>query len=137
MKKNNIIIYFITFLLMIGCQNKKTDNIKENVITKLEAKQKTFNFGTLTQEDSIEHIFIIKNTGSTPLIVRSASASCGCTTAEIPKIPILPGKTSQFKVKFKPGNSMQGVVSKSIVLQANTDKIFHVFYLKGNVVKTS
>lgn len=132
-----IFTYLIISLIIWGCKNDGNRNANENPVTQLESKQNIFEFGTIDQTDSIQHIFKIKNTGNIPLIIKSAAASCGCTTSEIPKKPILPGQSGEFKVKFMPGTGINGVVNKSIVLQANTQETFHVFYLKGDVISKS
>ena len=50
----------------------------------------------------VSHDFVITNTGDAPLIIISATTSCGCTTPVIPKEPIKPGASAKMKVTFDP-----------------------------------
>ena len=55
-------------------------------------KNDTHDFGTIKEGSDAVHVFEFKNTGDKPLIIQNAEGSCGCTTPECPKAPILPGK---------------------------------------------
>ena len=67
----------------------------------------------------VSHDFVITNTGDAPLIVISATTSCGCTTPEIPKEPIKPGATAKLKVTFdplgRPGEFEKNIKIKPII----------------------
>jgi len=95
----------------------------------------TYDFGTIKEGPLAEHIFEFKNTGKEPLIVQNASASCGCTTPEWPKEPILPGKTSKITVRYNTQGRV-GPFTKDIYIQSNAstegDRI--QLHIKGTVV---
>ena len=57
-------------------------------------------FGKVKQNVPAVYFFEITNSSSKPLVIESASASCGCTTPEFSKEPILPGSTSKIKVQY-------------------------------------
>src|SRR5690554_432585 len=57
-------------------------------------------FGTVPEGPAVEHYFEFKNVGKSPLIISNAQASCGCTTPEWPKEPILPGKKGKLLVRY-------------------------------------
>lgn len=57
-------------------------------------------FGKIKQNVPVVYYFEITNTSSKPLVIESASASCGCTVPEYPKEPISPGTTSKIKVQY-------------------------------------
>ncbi len=78
----------------------------------------THDFGTLTDQKNGEYTFAFKNTGKTPLIISSASASCGCTVPEYPKEPILPGKKGEIKVTYNTAGK-SGPFDKTIFIQSN------------------
>ena len=63
--------------------------------------------------------FKFKNIGKAPLIVSSASASCGCTVPEYSKDPVLAGQEGFIKVTFN-SEGKHGMVSKTVTLLANT-----------------
>ncbi len=57
-------------------------------------------FGVIKQNIPARYEFSFTNIGTTPLIVESATAGCGCTTPEKPEEPIMPGKTGVIKVQY-------------------------------------
>lgn len=95
----------------------------------------TYDFGTIKEGPLAEHIFEFKNNGKEPLIVQNASASCGCTTPEWPKEPVLPGKTSKITVRYNTQGRV-GPFTKDIYIQSNAssegDRI--QLHIKGTVV---
>lgn len=134
--RNNHTIKLTIFLLslnFLSCSNDRSASRALSVNTSsILVKEKTFNFGNILEHDSLEHRFKIINNGKIPLIIKGASASCGCTVPNWEKKPISPKGVSEIVVKFKPTG--KGFVNKSIVVQANTMEVFHVFYIKGNVI---
>lgn len=67
---------------------------------KYHFKKETHDFGTIPEGPSVSYSFEFKNTGNAPLIISNVSASCGCTSPEWPKEPILPGKKGRIKVTY-------------------------------------
>lgn len=130
-------LFLLIFLtsLQYACNGSKND--KDSLNTTVQIDEKEFNFGTITESDSIEHVFIVKNTGEVPLKIISADASCGCTVPQFTKESIQPDSLARITVFFKPNKDAYGATEKSIVLKANTDSVFHVLYIKGNVIKSS
>jgi hypothetical protein len=60
----------------------------------------SFNFGKITQGNPVTHVFTFKNAGAKPAVIEYCTAECGCTTPEVTKEPILPGKSSTVKVTY-------------------------------------
>jgi hypothetical protein len=58
-------------------------------------------FGTLSVSAAAncQHSFALTNTTGRPLQIQSASSSCGCTIAELPRGPIDPGGSAAVKVR--------------------------------------
>jgi hypothetical protein len=57
---------------------------------------------TLGQENA-EAVFRFQNNGTYPVTIRSTSASCGCTTAELGQKVYRPGEQGQIKTRFDVG----------------------------------
>lgn len=57
-------------------------------------------FGNIAQGDVVEKVFTFTNTGNQPLIITNIQTSCGCTTPEWPRNPIMPGGKGEIKVGF-------------------------------------
>jgi hypothetical protein len=86
---------------------------------KIEFDEEVFDFGNIVEGEVVEHIFKFKNIGKSPLIINHAKGSCGCTIPEWPHDPIVPGATSQIKVKFN-SKGKQGEQDKTVTISANT-----------------
>lgn len=106
-------------------------------ITEIEIETKEYDFGTIHQSDSAMYRYSFQNTGNQPLIIKAVQASCGCTVPTWSKEPILPGARGFVDVKFKPSEDQIGFIRKSVVINANTESLFHVFYISGNVRTSS
>lgn len=99
-------------------------------------KNNTFDFGKLPEGPVAEHIFEFKNTGKQPLIITNANASCGCTTPEWPKEPILPGKKGKITVRYNTQGRV-GPFTKTVYVQSNAaledGRDRYELYIKGEV----
>ncbi len=76
-------------------------------------------------------IFEFKNTGKTPLIISNVQTSCGCTTAEKPTEPVLPGKKSKISVKYD--TKRVGDLHKTITVTTNVGEPI-VLTIKGKIL---
>lgn len=95
----------------------------------------THDFGEVAEGPSAEYVFEFKNVGNEPLIIQNANASCGCTTPEWPKEPILPGKTGKVKVSFSTAGRGGQPFDKTVFLTSNavSDKERYELHIKGRV----
>src|ERR1041385_5888059 len=95
-------------------------------------EEEEYNFGTIKQGDVVTHIFKFTNTGKEPLIITSASGSCGCTVPEWPKEPIKKSDAGVVKVTFNSAGKM-GMQDKTVTIQSNAKSNPKVIHIKGNV----
>lgn len=123
--------HWLLFLLLMGsvglvsCDNRQQGQTAQaTVAAKMPrltfAEKGIYNFGDLTEGDTVEHVFGFTNTGEFPLIINNITASCGCTTPEWPREPIAPGAKSSIKVRFNSRGKV-GEQNKTITVFANTD----------------
>jgi hypothetical protein len=63
-----------------------------------------YDFGKIKQSVPATYYFEVTNTSDKPLVIENAHATCGCTTPEYQKDPILPGKTAKVKVGYNAVN---------------------------------
>ncbi len=91
-----------------------------------------FNFGEAKEGDLVKHTFTFTNTGEIPLVIESASASCGCTVPSYPKEPIAPGAKSKIDVEFDT-KGKAGVQNKTVTITANTNPSIFTLKLSGTV----
>ena len=78
---------------------------------------------------------MFKNTGKEPLIITNAAASCGCTTPEWTKEPILPGKKGFVKATYNAAS--MGSFNKAVNVSSNAKKANVTLYIKGEVKAAS
>lgn len=94
-------------------------------------------FGKITEGQKLEVVFRFKNIGNKPLVISSVRPSCGCTAAEPPKEPIMPGQEGEIKGSFD-SNGRVGVQNKTMVVMGNfkaqesEELHFHVEVVKKN-----
>lgn len=93
-------------------------------------------FGTIPEGPVVTYNFEFENVGTEPLIIQNASASCGCTTPEWPKQPILPGRGGKIKVEYNTQGRV-GPFNKDVFIQSNAvtedGKERYELHIKGTV----
>jgi hypothetical protein len=63
-------------------------------------KADVYDFGTIPEGPSAEHVFTFTNTGKEPIVIERVQPSCGCTAPDWTKEPIAPGKTGMVKATY-------------------------------------
>ena len=92
----------------------------------------TYDFGSIPEGEVIEHTFTFTNTGEAPLIIQSASASCGCTVPSYSKEPVPVGGTGEIAVRFN-SKGKKGNQAPTVTVTANTYPKVRKLRLKGSV----
>ena len=123
------------FALTAVADDKGTDTNK-----KVKAKaiamftEKNHDFGYIKEEKgAVSHDFEFENVGDEPLIILSATASCGCTRREYPTKPIKPGKKGKIKVTFSP-IGRPGPFRKEIRVKTNGRNKMVRLHIEGSVI---
>ena len=99
----------------------------------MKFEETSFNFGEIEYNSEAQHSFKFTNTGSKPLIIRNVRPSCGCTTPEWPKNPIMPGETGEIKATYD--TKREGRFHKSITVLTNIEENgTKILYIKGVVL---
>lgn len=141
-----VFIGIFAVLALVACQqnsaqnqsesssNEATDAVSAASAPVMNFEQKTYDFGKITQGEKVSYDFIFTNTGKTPLIIKDAVASCGCTVPDPPKDPIAPGAKSKINVVFSSAGKM-GLQDKVVTITANTIPAQTQIHLIGEVVK--
>ncbi|WP_329904435.1 DUF1573 domain-containing protein [Porphyromonas pogonae] len=126
MKK--LIYSLLALMLCVGVVYAQSN--KGAVIT---ASETDHDFGTIKEANGkVSHTFMVKNTGSSPLVLTRVVASCGCTTPEFDKEPIAPGKEGRVKITYDPAGR-PGPFVKTIAVYSNGRDGAFVLRVKGNV----
>ncbi len=98
----------------------------------MKFEKETHDFGKIKTGDKVTYEFKFTNTGKSPLIIKDAVASCGCTKPEWPNTPIKPGESAAIKVTFNSLGKM-GLQDKQITITANTNPAQNLVHLIGEV----
>lgn len=96
-------------------------------------ESETIDYGTIQHNADGKREFVFTNNGNKPLIITSATGSCGCTVPTYPKEPIAPGAKAVIGVKYatdRVGAFQKTVTLKSNAVQGDTKTLT----IKGNVL---
>ena len=97
----------------------------------LTFEKEVHDFGSLTQGVPATYGFVAKNTGTEPVVISHVQASCGCTTPEWSKEPILPGKTTIIKAGYN--SASLGAFNKALTITSNGTPESQAVFIKGVV----
>lgn len=98
----------------------------------IEVDKEVYDYGTIEKGGDPYGFFVVTNSGTEPLIISNAKGSCGCTVPEWSREPIMPGKTSEIKVRYD--TKRVGPINKTVTLTTNaSNEPTMVLRIKGNV----
>ena len=99
----------------------------------LKFEKEVHDFGKINEEDGeVSFTFKLINEGTSPLVIQDVRPSCGCTTPDWSKEPVLPGQTGFIKAVFNPRNR-PGAFNKSLTIPTNSEPAVSRLYIKGIV----
>jgi hypothetical protein len=144
-KINTLKKYFLLLLVsasLISCDVKRKDKnaLDADVQKVLASKDSTtvqiidssYNFGKVADGEKVEYSYRFRNTGTKPLVVVQATASCGCTVPQKPEKPVMPGEIGFIKIVFDSKNRV-GNAHKTITVESNAKPEFPPLTLTGDV----
>ncbi len=99
-------------------------------------EESKYDFGSVAQGGMVDHVFKFKNTGTQPLIISNIGVSCGCTTPEYTKDPVMPGKTGSIAAHFNSAGKM-GMQNKVLTIESNAAAGNATVSLVGEVKEAS
>lgn len=94
-------------------------------------KETTIDYGVIEKGSDRVRKFRFTNTGSEPLVIKSASGSCGCTVPDYPKEPVMPGESATIDVNYD--TNREGQFTKTVTLTTNEANGSHLLTIKGEV----
>ena len=101
-------------------------------LTSVSFKDSILHMGKLNEGEMLNVEYEFTNTGSEMLIIKSVTASCGCTIPEKPEEPIAPGNTGKIKATFD-SRGRAGMNQKVITVIANTKETIHTLIFDVDV----
>jgi hypothetical protein len=133
MKKILFLIAFISVAkLSVGQQASAT--VAKSDFAVVEWVEQNHDFGKIRQGEPATFEFKFTNKGSVPLILTNASPSCGCTTPDWTKTPVMPGQQGFVKATFNAASP--GGFNKTITVTANVEQGTIPLIIRGEVLPT-
>jgi Protein of unknown function (DUF1573) len=118
------IFLFLSFVLVTA--------VSANAQGVLKFKNESHDFGKIEEGTVATYVFEFTNTGTAPVVISNAQPSCGCTTPDWTKEPVMPGKTGRVSASFnsqgRPGN-----FSKTVTVISNSETPQITLSFKGEV----
>lgn len=124
-----LFVYFISIVFFVSCVNKTSNK------SSIKLVEKVFEFGKRTHNDTIRHVFKIKNMSNVDYIIDKVAQSCGCTTVKFTEGKVKENAFANIEIIYVPTVEEEGLVSKSVVVSDNSVDGFQVLYLKGEITK--
>ena len=126
----HLITTTVILAFMVGCLFSQTEQKNGKAVFVSESHD----FGSIKESDGpVTFVFEFTNAGTDPLILKNAQPSCGCTTPDWTKEPILPGKKGSIKVTYNPANRPGGF-DKQITVTSDGNPSTQVLKIMGTVV---
>jgi len=108
MKKILLLASAVLLTAGLFAQAKKADDV-------VKFKEMTYDFGKIKQGAPVTHDFSFTNISEAPVIIESATPSCGCTTPVKPEGAIEKGKSNKITAGFNA--AAQGPFNKMITIK--------------------
>ena len=127
-----ILMLLISGSLLASCgstdQNKSavkgvhTDALTDSAnFTALQWIDSTYqDIGKVKKGQVAEVTWRLRNVGNKPLVIAQVSPGCGCTVADKPEEPIMPGEEGKIKAKFESSGQHEGEHRKYLSVLTNT-----------------
>jgi hypothetical protein len=111
MKKVMLALATVFVTATLFAQNATGKKVEDVV----KFKETSYNFGKIKQGVPVTHDFVFENISDKPVIIESATASCGCTTPVKPEPPVAKGKSEKITAGFNA--AAPGAFNKSIYVK--------------------
>jgi len=113
MKKLFLFASAVALSTTLFAQQQATPQKKAEDVVKF--KEMTYDFGKIKQGVPVTHDFAFTNISEAPVIIESATPSCGCTTPVKPEGAIPKGKDNKITAGFNAASA--GPFNKSITVK--------------------
>ncbi len=95
-------------------------------------KEVRHNFGKIKQGVPVTHDFEFLNVGNEPIIIETATASCGCTTPTWPQQPVMKTKADKIKAGFNA--AAPGAFEKTVFVKIKGIDVPYELKIAGEVL---
>lgn len=130
MKTKTVITLLLALIVTFSASARKKSSGEASV----KFTETSWNFGNIPENGGmVSHEFEFENQGDGNLIIKDATAQCGCTRPSYPTNPIAPGKKGKLKVTYNP-KGRPGSFSKDVTVRVNGKPSKVVVKIKGAVI---
>jgi hypothetical protein len=140
MRKIIIITLALITITFCNCGNntvkdagKSGSQSAQNGTAQIVFKEYEHDFGKVSEGEKVAYVFTFENKGTSDLIVKSASTSCGCTIPKFNKKPIPPGGNGNLEVIFDT-SGREGIQTKTIGVKSNASAPVVLLKITAEVV---
>lgn len=131
MKYKNIIPFFIILVVAHVVQAQQSVETSRGAVITFNTS--LYDYDTISQGSNGTSRFTFVNSGDEPLIIDHVTSSCGCTTPEWSKRPIMPGQKGAITVNYNTDEI--GDFRKTLVVHSNaTNRGKYILRIKGVVL---
>lgn len=93
-----------------------------------------YDFGKFSKDDPVVRCqFPFTNTGTAPLVIHQAFASCGCTIPVFTREPVKPGEKGVVDVTYNGADKFPGHFQKTVTIRSNAINEVVRLTIEGNV----
>lgn len=136
-------LFLLMAAMIVSCDVRRKDKIADDAASQTASALKdsttvqiidtAYNFKPVMEGETVIYNYRFKNTGTKPLVIVEATASCGCTVPQKPEKPVLPGETGFIKVAFD-SKGRVGEAHKTVTVISNAKPEFPQLVLTGKVL---
>jgi len=127
--KNVICLLMLFMATILVAQEKNT-----NSVGVFHFETETLDYGKIQQNEDGYRVFNFKNIGEAPISISAIKSSCGCSVAEKPTKPIMPGELGSIRVKYD--TKRLGGFSKTFMIRSNAQDKLKKIRIKGIVLQS-
>ena len=98
---------------------------------RLEISQPTFNLGEIFEDQSLEHVFTLKNIGDAPLQLQEIKLDCACSAVDYDRV-IPPGGSGKIVFTIKPYSALHKFCKKGMIFSNDPGNPITTIQLCGN-----
>lgn len=131
MKKITLILSILLGLSLSNTGNNFQQSEKN--FAKIEFDTLVHDYGKMLKGSDGNCVFKYKNTGTDVLFITRVAKSCGCTTPEFSREPLMPGQSAEIKVGYD--TKIVGSFNKKITVFSNAINNSVILTIKGEVVE--
>ncbi len=99
----------------------------------MKFKETSYDFGNIIQGEKVLHSFKYQNVGKSPLRIKQAIGSCGCTIPSYSQDLVEPTGYNEIHVEFD-SDGLSGEIEKTITLYTNGNPNINQLVIKATIL---